>query len=385
MSSVRSALDYLFDTLKKHGQSFPPEFWDTICKEVLFPIFAVLRSRSDVSRFSTHEDMSVWLSTTMIQALRNLVDLFTFYFDVLSRLLDKLLDLLSECICQGERRKSPVGRPCADTVFAENDTLARIGTSCLQQLVEDNVDKLSPARWERIIATFLQLFKTTTAYQLFDPTLLLPQSENPPAAQPASNGFAPLSPSREEEQPVPPPKNGPVDRRRVFRQIIVKCVLQLLLIETTHELLQNERVYKTIPPAELLRLMSALDESYRFARKFNADKDLRMALWKVGFMRDLPNLLRQESTSAATLVNVLLRMYNDPQEEAVQKRTEVVDVFAPCVASLSCRRASKLNRSSQTRPRRPRQLRLSQPRDPGAQHHRMDAGLHRDPARLPQL
>lgn len=38
----------------------------------------------------------------MIQALRNLVDLFTYYFDVLARLLDKLLDLLSECICQGE-------------------------------------------------------------------------------------------------------------------------------------------------------------------------------------------------------------------------------------------------------------------------------------------
>lgn len=80
--------------------------------------------------------------------------------------------------------------------------------------------------------------------------------------------------------------------------------------------------------------MASLDESYRFARKFNADKDLRMALWKVGFMRDLPNLLRQESTSAATLVNVLLRMYNDTQPEHVQKRAEVVDVFAPWVVAV---------------------------------------------------
>ncbi|GAA6038174.1 hypothetical protein JCM8097_005777 [Rhodosporidiobolus ruineniae] len=309
----KRALDYLFDTLKKHGASYPPSFWDTVCKEVLFPIFAVLRSRSDVSRFSTHEDMSVWLSTTMIQALRNLVDLFTFYFDVLARLLDKLLDLLCECICQ------------------ENDTLARIGTSCLQQLLENNVQKLSPERWERIVSTFVQLFKTTTAYQLFDPTLLLPQPEHGPSesTSSSSNGFAPLSPNP-EDAPAPPPKPGPpVDRRRVFRQIIVKCVLQLLLIETTHELLQNEAVYTTIPPAELLRLMSSLDESYRFARKFNDDKDLRMALWKVGFMRDLPNLLRQESTSAATLVNVLLRMYSNTQSEHVQKRAEVVDVFAP--------------------------------------------------------
>lgn len=95
------ALDYLFETLKRHGESFPEYFWDLVCKEVLFPMFAVLRSRSDVSRFTTHEDMSVWLSTTMIQALRSLVDLFTFYFDVLGRMLDRILNLLCECICQG--------------------------------------------------------------------------------------------------------------------------------------------------------------------------------------------------------------------------------------------------------------------------------------------
>ncbi|SCV72092.1 BQ2448_4786 [Microbotryum intermedium] len=332
----KRALDYLFETLKTHGSKFPPEFWDTICKEVLFPIFAVLRSRSDVSRFSTHEDMSVWLSTTMIQALRNLVDLFSFYFDALARMLDRLLDLLCECICQ------------------ENDTLARIGTSCLQQLLENNVEKLSPARWERIVSTFVQLFKTTTAFQLFDENLLLPESTDTPAepaetAAAAVNGFVaptPLSPPTED---VPHARAPVTDRRRVFRQIIVKCVLQLLLIETTHELLQNERVYTTIPPAELLKLMSALDDSYRFARKFNADKPLRMALWKVGFMRDLPNLLRQESTSAATLVNVLLRMYNDSSTaEHVGKRAEVVEVFTPLGLDVLANYVS-LNPDSQAR------------------------------------
>ncbi len=73
-----------------------------------------------------------------------------------------------------------------------------------------------------------------------------------------------------------------VERRRAFKQIIVKCVLQLLLIETTHELLQNDDVYNTIPAEHLLRFMTVLDDSYQFARRFNADKDLRMALWKVG-------------------------------------------------------------------------------------------------------
>ncbi len=72
------------------------------------------------------------------------------------------------------------------------------------------------------------------------------------------------------------------ERRRAFKQIIVKCVLQLLLIETTHELLQNEEVYRTMPGAQLLRLAGALEESYDFSRRFNADKELRVALWRWG-------------------------------------------------------------------------------------------------------
>jgi brefeldin A-inhibited guanine nucleotide-exchange protein len=54
---------------------------------------------------------------------------------------------------------------------AENDTLARIGTSCFQQLLESNVRKLSPEKWELIVSAFVQLFTTTTAFQLFDPVL----------------------------------------------------------------------------------------------------------------------------------------------------------------------------------------------------------------------
>ncbi len=91
----------MFSTLKTHGATFTTEFWDTICQELLFPIFAVLKSSSDLSRWTTQEDMSVWLSTTMIQALRDLIDLFTFFFEKLEHLLDGLLDLLCVCVCQG--------------------------------------------------------------------------------------------------------------------------------------------------------------------------------------------------------------------------------------------------------------------------------------------
>ena len=57
------------------------------------------------------------------------------------------------------------------TWASENDTLARIGTSCLQQLLQSNARQLSPTDWERVITTFVWLFKTTTPYQLFDESL----------------------------------------------------------------------------------------------------------------------------------------------------------------------------------------------------------------------
>lgn len=312
----RLALDSLFTTLKTHGTSFPVEFWDTICRELLFPIFAVLKSSRDLSRFSTQEDMSVWLSTTMIQALRDLVDLYTFFYDMLERFLDGLLELLCVCICQ------------------ENDTLARIGTSCLQQFLENNVQKLDATRWERVVSTFVKLFRTTTPHQLFDEGLRVeidggaPEITDPNDSQGQTILPAPLTPTT-SEQASDQAKISVSDRRRIFKQIIVKCVLQLLLIEMTNDLLRNDAVYATIPPDQLLRLMGVLDHSYQFARMFNDDKELRTGLWKVGFMKHLPNLLKQESSSGATLVHVLLRMYFDERPEHQSARPQIAERLLP--------------------------------------------------------
>ncbi|KAJ3811222.1 hypothetical protein F5876DRAFT_40048 [Lentinula aff. lateritia] len=313
----RLALDSLFTTLKTYGDTYPLEFWDTVCKKTLFPIFAVLKSSQDLSRFSTQEDMSVWLSTTMIQALRDLIDLYTYHFTILERFLDGLLDLLCVCICQGQLNQ-----------YHKNDTLARIGTSCLQQLLENNVSKLSPARWERVATTFVRLFKTTTPHQLFDETLREEIADSSSEIAEETNGQT-ILPAPLSEQARTSSLPSLAERRRIFKQIIVKCVLQLLLIETTNDLLRNENVYNTIPPEQLLKLMGVLDHSYQFARMFNEDKDLRTGLWKVGFMKHLPNLLKQESSSASTLVHVLLRMYYDPRPAHQTARSQIADRFLP--------------------------------------------------------
>jgi hypothetical protein len=74
-------------------------------------------------------------------------------------------------------------------LLVENDTLARIGTSCLQQLLQNNAQKLSPQLWQRVIATFIWLFKTTTPYQLLDERLRAEVDESSENTSPSDQGM----------------------------------------------------------------------------------------------------------------------------------------------------------------------------------------------------
>ncbi|KAL8675454.1 MAG: hypothetical protein Q9168_000155 [Polycauliona sp. 1 TL-2023] len=365
---VRSlALNYLFDILIKYGGDFPSEFWDTLWRQLLYPIFMVLKSKSEMSKVVNHEDLSVWLSTTMIQALRNMILLFTHYFESLEYMLDRFLDLLALCICQ------------------ENDTIARIGSNCLQQLILQNVTKFQPEHWSKIVGCFVKLFERTTAHELFTAAASIPdfagiEGDDPkaPATESESTTDLPLvSPSADETSSSPSADDRPRDRagpsqhpdsdapshgttavegeledygkpstlqqqpvvvtaarKRLFNKIITRCVLQLLIIETVNELFSNDAVYAQIPSSELLRLMALLKGSYSFAKKFNNNKDLRMRLWSEGFMKQPPNLLKQESGSAATYIAILVRMYHDEGDERRRSREATEAALIPLCADI---------------------------------------------------
>ncbi|XP_044717472.1 sec7 domain-containing protein [Hirsutella rhossiliensis] len=364
---VRSnALEYFFAALVKYGGDFTPEFWDILWRQQLYPIFMVLRSRPEMTNVLNHEELSVWLSTTMIQALRNMITLFTHYFDALEYMLDRFLELLALCICQ------------------ENDTIARIGSNCLQQLILKNVTKFTAEHWTKIVGAFCELFERTTAYQLFTATNMSPTAslslpsngfdfptslgspqEAPPTVDEKSlriNGNEENGAVSDGElinrQPSPKPMDDELQsptgtsghpleefkpssnlqqqpvvvtaaRRRFFNRIISRCVLQLLMIETVNELFSNDTVYTHIPSAELLRLMGLLKRSFQFARRFNEDKELRMRLWREGFMKQPPNLLKQESGSAATYVSILFRMFADNAPERLESRPDIEAALVP--------------------------------------------------------
>ncbi|PTB67370.1 guanine nucleotide exchange factor [Trichoderma citrinoviride] len=366
---VRSnALEYFFAALLKYGGGFTQAFWDILWRQQLYPIFMVLRSRPEMTNVLNHEELSVWLSTTMIQALRNMITLFTHYFDALEYMLDRFLELLALCICQ------------------ENDTISRIGSNCLQQLILKNVTKFNQVHWNKIVGAFCELFDRTTAYQLFTAANM---EASAALALSSSNGLeftSPLSPTTgeapagdekslkinggddhsaasdtesihhptlhkldddesrtptantngqplEEFKPSSTLQQQPVvvtaARRRFFNRIISRCVLQLLMIETVNELFSNDTVYANIPSAELLRLMALLKRSFQFARRFNEDKELRMKLWREGFMKQPPNLLKQESGAAATYVSILFRMFVDDAPERLKSRPDIEAALVP--------------------------------------------------------
>lgn len=100
-------------------------------------------------------------------------------------------------------------------------------------------------------------------------------------------------------------------------------MLQLLLIETTNELLHNDDVYNTIPPDQLLHLMKVLDHSYQFARSFNADKELRTGLWKVGAYSRALGHIRSPLTSRLRLHETLA----ESSEAGVEQRSHSSQCF----------------------------------------------------------
>lgn len=296
---VRSrTLSHFFDVLHKYGDHFENDFWDMIFHKLLSPMFEILQgpwklTRSDKFNFqgflSDEDKLSFWVSTTLIQALNSMVSLFTQFFEQLSRLLPEFMDLLVSCICQ------------------DNDTIARTGKTCFEEFLIKNCANFDDKQWDLAIGTFERLFDLTTAKELFalDPLLTAENSDVESLDIDEDDGAGDKS------------------------TIVVKCVLQLLLIETTLEMLLKEDFYNEIPSQHLLKLTSLLHGSYEFARKFNDDYDLRVRLWNAGVIERLPNLLKQESMSAAVFLNVMFRLYCDNTK--VKTKDEKRDIMLSVV------------------------------------------------------
>lgn len=320
---VRSrGLSYLFGNLTEYGKYFEESFWRLVARELLFPIFAILDNHWMVINADNADDLtSVWLLTTFIQALRDMVTLLGRYFDPLSGLLDNYLQILISCICQ------------------ENDTIARIGRSCLHTLLIDNSLRFLELQWGAVSGAFEKLFALTTAQELFD---LDPYK----GRNFVDDSTYDVGSSVDLDSPVSPRIRGVLGdpeahmtKAREQSLIVVKCVLQLLMIETLSELFENDGFYEAAPFQRLLELARLLEGSYTFARNFNDDYDLRVRLWNAGVIERLPNLLKQELSSLAVFLNIMFRMYCDDDKTKASDKTAIVGSIVPTCSTITERYA----------------------------------------------
>lgn len=306
------ALTVLFEIVKTYGDGYKPNWWRDLFN-VLFRIF------DNMKLPELHTEKAEWMTTTCNHALYAIVDVFTQYFEVLGDLL--LGDLYAQlhwCVQQS------------------NEQLARSGTNCLENLVISNGNKFDEATWEKTCQCMLDIFNSTI------PSALLT--------------WKPL-----EESPI-----RPILKRDEFPGLLIKCVVQLELIQTIDSIVffpatsrkedaetlalaaadlagadgtaiientqcqrEEQGMYRLLSTKHLLLLTECLVKSHRFAKAFNSNHEQRDALWKAGFKTpSKPSLLKQETQSIACVLRILFKLYGDEnrQEDWIEIESRLISV-----------------------------------------------------------
>jgi brefeldin A-inhibited guanine nucleotide-exchange protein len=281
-------LDDLFDVVTQNGYQFSESVWLLILNEIFFPLLENIKIES--SQRSNTEFLNLWMSTTMVGAFRLLIQLYS-SFPILTRIaFEPLEQLMMACILQ------------------ENDTLAKLGSVCISEYIEKNCQVFSSDNWESLIGKIVELFDKTLPKELFF-EIQYPIGEICPVP---SNIQLALAPTRKQ-----------------YPKIVAKCVLHLNVIQTIDTILKcsnRDTIYKSLTQSQIFSLGDSLCESYIFAKMFNENLYLRQELLKMGFMKQLPNLLRQETSAMSSYITLLSKIFVDdsPLQSLVSKQVELM-------------------------------------------------------------
>uniref|UniRef100_A0A8C4RY14 ARF guanine nucleotide exchange factor 1 n=1 Tax=Erpetoichthys calabaricus TaxID=27687 RepID=A0A8C4RY14_ERPCA len=320
-------LTVMFEIMKTYGHTYEKHWWQDLFR-IVFRIFDNMKLPEQQT------EKAEWMTTTCNHALYAICDVFTQYFEALSDvLLDDILSQLYWCVQQ------------------DNEQLARSGTNCLENVVILNGEKYTLEIWDKTCNCMLDIFKTTIPHALLtwrpagidcDPVCQVESSDKQLVCMDHTKMIYMTPTSKENAQ-------------RLFAALLIKCVVQLELIQTidnivffpatskkedaenlaaaqrdtldadVHVETQDQGMYRYLTSQQLFKLLDCLLESHRFAKAFNSNNEQRTALWKAGFKgKSKPNLLKQETSSLACGLRILFRMYTDNSRsdawEEVQQR-----------------------------------------------------------------
>lgn len=348
-------LTVLFEIVKTYGGAYQPRWWKDLF-QIVFRIFDYMKLPEQ------QPEKAEWMTTTCNHALYAIVDVFTQYYDVLGDiLLDDLYVQLQWCVRQ------------------ENEQLARSGTNCMENLVISNGVKFTEVVWDKTCAIIVEIFGNTIPHDLLSWTpekvsstisnedkvvsygneqnLTEVPKEISKTVRRGSNslkeGFQTRSSSDDNREIKKSPTNKTFFEPKMFTGLLIKCVVQLELIQTIDNIVffpatsrkedaenlaavkadmlhrdlsaseeedsgqqrEEQGMYPFLNASQLFQLVDCLLDSHRFAKAFNGDQDQRNVLWKAGFRGAAkPNLLTQETHSLACALRILFRMYADESQ-----------------------------------------------------------------------
>uniref|UniRef100_H0ZF05 ARF guanine nucleotide exchange factor 2 n=1 Tax=Taeniopygia guttata TaxID=59729 RepID=H0ZF05_TAEGU len=334
-------LTVMFEIMKSYGHTFEKHWWQDLFR-IVFRIFDNMKLPEQQT------EKSEWMTTTCNHALYAICDVFTQFYEALHEiLLPDILAQLHWCVKQ------------------DNEQLARSGTNCLENLVILNGQKFSPDVWGQTCNCMLEIFKTTIPHVLLtwkpvgmeedssEKHLDLDldhQSLSSMDKNASERGQSQYSNPTDESW-----KGGPYTNQKLFAGLLIKCVVQLELIQTIDNIVfypatskkedaehmaaaqrdtldavihidtEDQGMYKYMSSHHLFKLLDCLQESHSFSKAFNSNYEQRTVLWRAGFKgKSKPNLLKQETSSLACCLRILFRMYVDKSRreawDAVQRR-----------------------------------------------------------------
>lgn len=311
------ALTVLFEIVKTYGESFKPNWWRDLFN-ILFRIFDNMKLPEH------HTEKAEWMTTTCNHALYAIVDVFTQYFDVLGPLLLKdLYSQLQWCVQQN------------------NEQLARSGTNCLENLVISNGFKFDNDTWDSTCQCIIDIFKQTLPEELltWKPDANVQSPQAPAISSPYQrssitdsgeirHGILKRSNSQHSVYSLNS-EDGKTELSNnaggLFSSLLIKCVVQLELIQTIDNVVfypatskkedaetlamatadlnqcsgsismlstgeqsgdcqrEEQGMYSFLSSAHLIKFVEYLIESHRFAKNFNRNQEQRTILWKAGF------------------------------------------------------------------------------------------------------
>ncbi|XP_018430705.1 PREDICTED: brefeldin A-inhibited guanine nucleotide-exchange protein 2-like, partial [Nanorana parkeri] len=323
-------LTVMFEIMKSYGHTFETHWWHDLFR-IIFRIFDNMKLPEQQT------EKSEWMMTTCNHALYAICDVFTeFYEDLNGILLSDIFAQLHWCVKQ------------------DNEQLARSGTNCLENLVILNGKKFCPEVWEQTCSCMLDIFQTTipSALLTWRPSRMEDDSSDRrfdldvdrQSMSSVERNASERAHSQASEENWKGKSSERLADQRLFAGLLIKCVVQLELIQTIdnivffpatskkedaehlaaaqrdaleaeiHTEAEDRGMYKFMSTPHLFKLLDCLQESHSFAKAFNSNNEQRTALWRAGFKgKSKPNLLKQETSSLACCLRILFRMYTDPQ------------------------------------------------------------------------